>query len=486
MSILGYAPIHSLHPRTYIDCQQDQPRDRPPSIRLAISAVYPFIIHHPTMQRIANLDHLRTLYDSARDFLVAYTPLSSPITISRTTSQQPDLPKPSRQPQRLHAACLSPTSSIASFPPDTMRRELDTAKHQLARSNAELAKLEERCRMLEKTLKDTRDILRAREAEIDKMRKEREREGLAKERRRSDVGPNPFTTLLPDIRTSASSPVPARPATAPPPPSSNSTTEEDLARTRASETYLTRTDPDKKHPAMHDTSSRIGQAFTRILANRDHTHDPILVQLALQGCSDSVLGAIYGHMQIAEPQPTSSKWRSLTTLHTHALSDTILRWSADIFLVAGCGGRDYSSRDGRDIDLTSRDGLRARFGEQVRRIARGVCRLARVVKEDMLSANFEVVVVDPASPPLPQTQTQTQIQIQTLQRTPSTRRRCMICLGVCSLAGCVLATTELGLRCVKRVGGEQLREGESAVLEQRVLLLPKVVLESVVDVLEER
>lgn len=51
--------------------------------------------------------------------------------------------------------------------------------------------------------------------------------------------------------------------------------------------------------------------------------------------------------------------------------------------------------------------------------------------------------------------------------------------------GAVLATTELGLRCVTRMG---TREGvgseEEVLLEQRVLLMPKVVLESVLDVLD--
>lgn len=48
--------------------------------------------------------------------------------------------------------------------------------------------------------------------------------------------------------------------------------------------------------------------------------------------------------------------------------------------------------------------------------------------------------------------------------------------------GAVLATTELGLRCVTRVVLER-SEGGEVRLEERVLLMPKVVLESVLDVL---
>jgi len=51
--------------------------------------------------------------------------------------------------------------------------------------------------------------------------------------------------------------------------------------------------------------------------------------------------------------------------------------------------------------------------------------------------------------------------------------------------GAILATTELGLRCTTRLRGNEPSEAD-AKLEQRVLLQPKVVLESVLDVLDPR
>jgi len=74
--------------------------------------------------------------------------------------------------------------------------------------------------------------------------------------------------------------------------------------------------------AFQDTSARIGGPMTKILATRDHSQDPLLVQLALQGClclciaralssfcigfpskSDAVLAQIYNHMHLSGELP---------------------------------------------------------------------------------------------------------------------------------------------------------------------------------------
>ena len=53
--------------------------------------------------------------------------------------------------------------------------------------------------------------------------------------------------------------------------------------------------------------------------------------------------------------------------------------------------------------------------------------------------------------------------------------------------GSILATTDLGLRCTTRMrGNEPFDAHEDVRLEQRMLLQPKVVLESVLDVLDPR
>jgi hypothetical protein len=85
--------------------------------------------------------------------------------------------------------------------------------------------------------------------------------------------------------------------------------------------------------AIQDTTARIGPNMTRSYSTRDHSQDP---------------PAVYNHMQQTEPQPTFAKWRALTHQHIHdiyptlaeysvnELSDTILRWCADILAIANC------------------------------------------------------------------------------------------------------------------------------------------------------
>jgi hypothetical protein len=460
-----------------------------------------------------------------------------------------------------------------------MRRELDATKHDLARSQADVARLQERCKMLEKTLKETRDLLRSRDEELEKMRRDRERERALLERRKSDIGTHTahHTTkdLFPrhsslDIRSSASDIARGVQMNGNGHINGNrrsqslhrhltqlddldldlSSSDEDRARARTSEIYMTRIDSwsgaqvlqavhdinseilqfaasatevfsfssspssstasSRSVQAMHDTSARIGPNLTRILSNRDHSQDPILVQLALQSCvslciaraftsfciglpskSDGVLSQIYARMRGSEPQPTASKWRALAHAHVHAiyptlteysineLSDTILRWTADIFLITGCHQPDPSSHtpssspqstrsisvsppNTRTANMDTASALRARFTEHVRRISKAVLKLEKVARQETMSTCFEVVVADPLHPFVPEG-----MQDAFGEYGPS--------------KGAVLATTELGLRCVSRVVME--REVGDVRLEERVLLQPKVVLESVLDVL---
>lgn len=269
-----------------------------------------------------------------------------------------------------------------------MRRELDSAKHELSRAHADVARLDERCKMLEKTLRETREMLRVRDVELERTKRDRDHERALGERRRSDVGPQyipkndkELHDLYPrhsslDIRSTAAinAGVQLNPGnflngshingshingrshrTDSDASQATVNSEEEKARVRSTDVYMTRTDSwsgaqvlqavqdinseilqfaasatevctfDRESrpssarsvQAMHDTSSRIGPNLTRILANRDHSQDPILVQLALQGCvtlciaralaafcigfpskSDVVLQQIYQHIHL--------------------------------------------------------------------------------------------------------------------------------------------------------------------------------------------
>jgi len=325
---------------------------------------------------IVNLN-IRNIYDNALDFFSQqsptftvstrspYSPYSSgPNSPSTTRLPAPDIPRDGSASlrERLDAACHSPTSSLAGLAPSSMRRELDATKHELAKSQADVVRLSERCKMLEKTLKETRDLLKARDIEIERTRREREKERLVAERRRSDVGPPQQAYSPPKNLHSRHSSLDMRRTNGyvngrtTPSEISLTESEEERARTRSSEIYMTRTDSwsgaqvlqavhdinseilqfaasatelctfdkdsrpssSKSIQAMHETSSRVGSNLARILSNRDHSQDPILVQLALQGCatmaiaralssfcigfptkSDAVLSQIYLRMTVA-------------------------------------------------------------------------------------------------------------------------------------------------------------------------------------------
>lgn len=325
---------------------------------------------------VVNLN-VKNIYDNALDFFSQYSPTFTVTTRSSYSPYSSGSDSPStRLPatpdtrdhhsaslrERLDAACLSPTSSIAGLAPSSMRRELDATKHELVKSQSDVVRLQERCKMLEKTLKETREMLRARDIELEKMRREREKERLITERRRSDVGPPPHAYSPPKNLQSRHSSLDMRRTNGYPngrsTPSDISLTEseEERARARSSEIYMTRTDSwsgaqvlqaihdinseilqfaasatelctfdkdsrpssSRSIQAMHETSSRLGPNLARILSNRDHSQDPILVQLALQGCvsmaiaralssfcigfpakSDTVLSQVYSRMALA-------------------------------------------------------------------------------------------------------------------------------------------------------------------------------------------
>lgn len=166
---------------------------------------------------------------------------------------------------------------------------------------------------------------------------------------------------------------------------------------------------------------------------------------------------------LAEVQSTSSRWRALTHRHIQELHprledfavndliETIFRWSSDIFIISGCSNPQKAS--------TTVEGLRGRFGTQVRRISNAVYKLAKITREEIMSTNFEVVAVE---------------QGQGFDRKDMSD----MFEDYGTSIGAVLCTTDLGLSCCAR-----RQEGH---IDRRLLLKPKVVLESVADVLDPR
>ncbi|KAF9068264.1 hypothetical protein BDP27DRAFT_1327616 [Rhodocollybia butyracea] len=444
------------------------------------------------MLPVANL-HLKELASATVEFFALRTPTYRPQDLEEdqrlTLTPVHD---PERVPlrQRLdEATCRQPGLSL------NMKRDTDETRRELTRTHAEMMKLQERCKLLEKTLFETREMLKARDQEIEKLR-----------------GSQPDADDEPDRRLDENP---------------GSILDENRALSKTTEVFMTRTDswsgaqvvqaihdlnseilqfsaaatdlcsfaktatsPKLVSQATQDTASRLGPSVVRILSGRDHSQDPILVQLALQGCistciaralsvfcmgfptkADAVLTQIYSHMYAAEPQPTSSKWRALTHRHIHTmypylsdyssneLAETMYRWSADILLVAGCQGYGKGS-------LASREGLKTRFGEQVRRITKTACKLAQVTKEEIMSTCFEIIAVEHGD--------------------SFDSHRMFDSFGEYGMSrGAIITTTELGLRCRTRKSGEASGTDDPAT-EIRMLMPPKVVLDSVLDFVDPR
>jgi hypothetical protein len=431
---------------------------------------------------------MKAVYDTTVEFFALRNPTTPPG--GAQTRPHTPVPDPIGREQLDGRVGLASDSS-------PMRRGLENITNQLARSQAEVAKLEERCRMLEKALRGTREMLEARETELERMRRTSSQ--------RSEGSQNMLT------RTETGSML----------------LDEQRAQIRSTEIYMTRTDSwsgaqviqavhdlnseiiqfaasaidlctfesPSSPQAMHDTSARLGPNLAGLLSARErNSQDPTLVGLALQSgmatCiaramnsfalglpskADIILSQVYSHIFIAgkvtttdrsagsrlviEPQPLSSRWRAICHKHVHALypglkeyaaeelRETICRWTSDI-LVAACATNE----------ATSRAWIRETFGEQVARIVKAVAAIAQICKEEIMSTNFNLVLVEAG------------------QRFDE--RVMMDVFGEYGAShGPVVATTELGLRRMTRksIAGKE----DDRAVEQQLLVRPKVILDSV-------
>jgi hypothetical protein len=154
----------------------------------------------------------------------------------------------------------------------------------------------------------------------------------------------------------------------------------------------------------------------------------------------------------------------------HELADTALRWAADVFAIAGAPTPPPSPDPDPGQPTGGHAALRARFGPQIERIARVALRLVRVAREEIMSTAFDAAAVAPGRAFAPAEMSDAFADTVRAQAAgawaPAAGER-------------VLCTTEVGLVCATRVE-------ERGEVQRVVLLKPKVVLESVTRVLEER
>ncbi|KAJ7714969.1 hypothetical protein DFH07DRAFT_369310 [Mycena maculata] len=457
---------------------------------------------------------IKGLYDTTVEFFALRNPTPAPggqpsrssHSESRTLTPVPDpIGKLTRECASLREQldATDPDLRFEGSEPFHMRRGLENITNQLARSQAEVVKLEERCKMLERALRGTREMLEARESELEHLRKVASVSSLPEQvhddspgRQSSSDGSR--NRLMTGNGTAGST---------------SMLVEEQRAQLRSTEIYMTRTDSwsgqqiiqavqdlnseiiqlaasaielctfDSKGPstpqAMQDTSARLGPNLAGLLSARERNiQDPTLVGLALQAAmatcitramssfalglpskSEVILSQIYSHMFVAEPQPTSARWRALTHRHVHTLypgltdyaaeelRETICRWTSDILVSAAA-----------THESTSRGWIRETFGEQIGRMVKSVAGIATICREEILSTNFSLFIVEPG-------------QI-------FDERMMQDAFGDYGASqGAVLATTELGLRRMTRksVAGRE----DDRTVEQQLLVRPKVILDSV-------
>ena len=348
------------------------------------------VVFYLAMLPAANL-HLKGLYDSTVDFLHRSPIISgalrrlnpeeseptSPSTSPTNHSGPAHIPDPLprarsirelregveiEERRQCHGACScpscagspsSPTSSLSmrknSRGHDNPRYDTARHGHDHTQTQADVVRLEERCRALEKTLRETQEILKARDAEIEKLKRERD-QASADRRRSGDQRPDhdshePHSSSRGSQNSSRRSPDsqrsekqvqaniqnghsgPYMQTTEENPDESvtesvSSDSEEERAHIRGLDTFLTKVDrwsgaqiiqalqdlnseilqfaasatdlctfdkysrssPTRTTLATKETASRLGSPLARVLSSRDHTQDPILVQLALQSC----------------------------------------------------------------------------------------------------------------------------------------------------------------------------------------------------------
>ncbi|TFY66802.1 hypothetical protein EVG20_g4287 [Dentipellis fragilis] len=420
-------------------------------------------------------------------------------------------------------------------PPSTVaavRSELEATRNELARSQADATKLAERYRMLERTLKETTDALRAREKEVETLREEKE-QLMADHRSRAlpDDLRIPMAMVATMTPTSIPGvPIPAADQSRQPPVQRSAlamTREEDIAPVKGLEVFLTKTDSwsgaqvieavqdlnseilqlaaaatelstvDRqiKVPrsrivqATKETASGLGQKFAQILSARDHSHDLNLIQFGMQACitmytarllsvfciglpamPNDLLTQVFQRMHATEPQATSSRWRSLTLQHIRALYPRLQENAINDFV-------DNIVRGCIDIFTlcycTNTD--------------------IPLTSKDALKARFGSQIRHIAHAAckvahITKEETMsTNFEIVLAEQSKPFDQTTMInaFAGYDVAGGSVLATTELGLRCSTRKTAKLSSFGPvGEIVERKTLLQPKVILETVAQLLD--
>ncbi|KAL4079083.1 hypothetical protein J3A83DRAFT_4086424 [Scleroderma citrinum] len=228
-------------------------------------------------------------------------------------------------------------------------------------------------------------------------------------------------------------------------------------------------------------SELMGPTMTHLLSTVQHSGDPLLVQIALQGAmiefsrwiimtwdydglqAEQPLAEIYNDIRTTETQAIGGRWRALTRVHAQKIAlqqqddlhSTMVTHISDtlvvIMVAAGCT---------KNYDDAYRH-FTQKFGERVSNVVKMAVRLNKVMGEEVSSADLwptHAAAGDKFD----------EVTMEDFE-------------GQDNQAGkLVLCTTALGL-----YRSEKVIVGDSAEFKNAVLKRPKVALESVADSLEQ-
>ncbi|KAF8629985.1 hypothetical protein AX15_003174 [Amanita polypyramis BW_CC] len=217
----------------------------------------------------------------------------------------------------------------------------------------------------------------------------------------------------------------------------------------------------------------VGPRMVHLLMSSEHNEDPILVQIAFQGglCAyvqwiisswyfespdnEQLLRDVYYHIKDSEEQAIYGRWRALTRRHVHQMIGdgpdlTVYFLDAFVTILVAAGLNESQSQIAETIQ--------SRFSAEIERIIKKSQGLKRVLGEDVMSCELEILYIEPEHPfdeKLMEDTFQDQSARDNLEDTEG-----------------VLCTTDLGL-----IRHEKNRDTAGG-WKDSVLLKPKIVLES--------
>ncbi|KAH7912717.1 hypothetical protein BJ138DRAFT_1003906 [Hygrophoropsis aurantiaca] len=242
------------------------------------------------------------------------------------------------------------------------------------------------------------------------------------------------------------------------------------------------TPTEEQTAASQKIANAVGTNVVFFLQSKQHKDDPILIQIAFQAffavylrwlsqtwiigdrAHDQFLDTVYSRIRNSEAQAIAGRWRALTRAHiqptqldesqsTATLVTAIVDGLSSILIAAGCTAPRQ--------DLC--DALSKKFNDKIALMIGLAIRINRIIGEDVTSGNLEIVAIQSAAP---FDKNNMEDAYEDGHTEPTNSR--------------VLCPTDLGLRRLTRAA----INGQSH-WEEKLLLKPKVALESVVDNMDD-